>query len=160
MLTIQPATEYDIDGWMSLIEAVRDVFPGLESPEALLEHREAALSFIYSSCAVCAKKDGLLVGGLLYSRHPNVLCFLAVHPEYRRQHIAERMVSAMLAAMGDGEDVTVTTYREGVPEGTAARAFYRRQGFTESRLTEEFGSPVQEFILNRHDAGCITDEIM
>ena len=70
------------------------------------------------------------------------------------------MVSAMLSTMGDGEDVTVTTYREGVPEGAAARAFYRRLGFTEGRLTEEFGSPVQEFILNRHDAGCISDQVM
>ena len=60
MFTIQLANEHDIDGWMSLIEAVRDVFPGLESPEALLEHRETALSFIRSSSAVCAKKDGLL----------------------------------------------------------------------------------------------------
>lgn len=43
----------------------------------------------------------------------------------------------------------MTTYREGVPEGIAARAFYRRLGFAEGRLTEEFGSPVQEFVLHR-----------
>ena len=47
------------------------------------------------------------------------------------------------------KDVTVSTYRAGVPEGRAARAFYKRLGFAEGRLTEEFGSPVQEFILRR-----------
>lgn len=37
----------------------------------------------------------------------------------------------------------------GVPEGVAARAFYKRIGFTEGKLTEEFGSTVQEFMLKR-----------
>ena len=30
-----------------------------------------------------------------------------------------------------------------------ARAFYKRLGFTEGKLTEEFGSPVQEFVFKR-----------
>lgn len=30
-----------------------------------------------------------------------------------------------------------------------ARAFYKKIGFTEGKLTEEFGSPVQEFVLKR-----------
>ena len=80
-----------------------------------------------------------------------MLCFLAVDTEYRRQHIAEKMVTYMLAWMDPQKDVVVTTYREGVPEGIAARAFYKRMGFVEGRLTEEFGSPVQEFVLVRPD---------
>lgn len=36
-----------------------------------------------------------------------------------------------------------------IPEGIAARAFYKQLGFIEGKLTEEFGSPVQEFILER-----------
>ena len=40
-----------------------------------------------------------------------------------------------------------TTYCEDVPEGRAARAFYRHMGFLEGRLTEEFGAVVQEFVL-------------
>ena len=59
------------------------------------------------------------------------------------------MVEYMLTFMEPGKDVVVTTYREGVPEGIAARAFYKRLGFVEGRLTEEFGSPAQEFILPR-----------
>ena len=53
----------------------------------------------------------------------------------------------MLTQMEDGKDITVTTYREGNPNGIAARAFYKRLGFSEGKLTEEFGSPVQEFVL-------------
>ena len=51
--------------------------------------------------------------------------------------------------MEEGRDITVTTYRAEDPNGAAARAFYKRLGFSEGRLTEEFGSPVQEFVLKR-----------
>ena len=78
-----------------------------------------------------------------------MLCFLAVDKAYRRQHIGESMAAYMLTLMDPETDIVVTTYREGVPEGAAARAFYERLGFVEGRLTEEFGSPVQEFILKR-----------
>ena len=81
-----------------------------------------------------------------------MLCFLAVDPTCRRQHMAERMVSLMLTHMDAGRDITVTTYRDGVAEGIAARAFYKKLGFVEGRLTEEFGSPVQEFVLKRQRA--------
>lgn len=81
-----------------------------------------------------------------------MLCFLAVDPACRRQHIAQKLVHFMLLRMEKGKDITVTTYREGDPNGAAARAFYKNLGFSEGRLTEEFGCPVQEFIL-KHPAG-------
>ena len=81
-----------------------------------------------------------------------MLCFLAVDPSCRRQHIAQKMVQFMLPLMEEGRDITVTTYRAEDPNGAAARAFYKRLGFSEGRLTEEFGSPVQEFVLKRSAA--------
>ena len=55
----------------------------------------------------------------------------------------------MLRHLDPKKDVVVTTYQEGDPEGVAARAFYKHLGFVEGKLTEEFGSPVQEFVLKR-----------
>ena len=78
-----------------------------------------------------------------------MLCFLAVDAAYRRQGAARRMVERMLPLMDGGRNVVVTTYREGAPEGAAARAFYARLGFAPGRLMEEFGSPVQEFVMKR-----------
>ena len=46
-------------------------------------------------------------------------------------------------------DITVTTFREDDPRGTAARAFYAHFGFEPGALGEEFGHPFQEFILRR-----------
>ena len=139
----------DIDGWMNLVNQVKDSFPGLETRETLEEHRRTVLDFMSRDAAICAKINGRVVGTLLFSRKDHMLCFLAVDRACRRQHIAEKMVAYMLTLMDPEKDVVVTTYREGAPEGAAARAFYKRLGFVEGRLTEEFGSPVQEFVLKR-----------
>lgn len=141
--------ECDIDNWMQLVNKVKENFPGLETKEALDEHRNTVLDFMNKQGAICAKDKDKIVGILLFAKEENMLCFLAVDGEYRRQHIGEQMVSYMLTYMDAKKEVVVTTYREGVPEGTAARAFYKRLGFAEGRLTEEFGSPVQEFVLKR-----------
>lgn len=147
---IKLGNESDIDSWMNLVKKVKDDFPGLETAEDLSEHRNTVLDFMSKDSAICARSQDKVIGALLFSKSDNMLCFLAVEPEYRRQHIAEKMVSYMLTFMVDsGSNVFVTTYRDGVPEGMAARAFYKRLGFTEGKLTEEFGSPVQEFILKR-----------
>lgn len=150
-MEIRLGKENDIESWMKLVAKVRDNFPGLETQAALGEHRNTVLDFISKDSAICAKDKDKTVGTLLFSKENNVLCFLAVDAEYRRQHIAEKMVSYMLTFMDSQKDVTVATYREGVPEGIAARAFYKRIGFTEGKLTEEFGSPVQEFVLKAVD---------
>ena len=148
-MTIALGTRQDIDSWMRLVETVRDSFPGLETREALDGHRRTVLEFMERGGAICAKEQAEMVGALLFSREHNMLCFLAVDAQHRRQHIAENMVSYMLTMMDSHSDISVTTYREGIPEGEAARAFYQRMGFTPGKLTEEFGSPVQEFVLKR-----------
>lgn len=148
-MEIKLATNCDIEHWLKLVDKVKQNFPGLETEQALEEHKNIVLDFINKQSAICAKKNGCIVGILLFSKENNMLCFLAVDPDNRRQHIAEKMVSYMLTLMDSTKDVVVTTYRDGVPEGMAARAFYKRLGFVAGKLTEEFGSPVQEFILKR-----------
>lgn len=148
-MTIELATERDIDRWMTLVEKVKKSFPGLDTAQALDEHRETVLTFMHSASAICAKEQESVVGALLFSSERNELCFLAVDPAYRRRHIAENMVALMLAKTDPNRDITVTTFCEGVPEGTAARAFYKKIGFAEGRRAQAFGSPVQEFVLKR-----------
>ena len=149
IMEIRLAKIMDIDGWMMLVNKVKNSFPGLETTEALNEHRTAALDFIRNNSAICTVTENRLVGSLLFSRDQNILCFLAVDPDYRRHHISEQMIDYMLGFMNPQGDGVVTTYREGVSEGIAASAFYKHLGFSEGKLKEEFGSPVQEFILKR-----------
>ncbi len=130
-----------------MVHQVKDSFPGLETQEAFDEHRNTVLGFMDQDSAICAKTDNKVVGILLFSKETNRICFLAVDAEYRRQHIAEEMFSYMLPFMDLKKEITVTTYRADVLEGIPARMFYKRMGFTEGKLTEEFGSSVQEFVL-------------
>ena len=148
-MEIRLGTECDINDWMCLVNKVKDTFPGLETKEALAEHQNTVLEFMSKQSAICAKINNQIVGTLLFSKENNTLCFLAVDDKYRRQHIAKKMVTYMLTFMDDQKDVVVSTYRKGVPEGVAARAFYKRLGFVEGKLTEAFGSPVQQFVLKR-----------
>ena len=146
-MEIRIANECDIDGWMNLVSKVRDSFPGLETKEALDGHKDAVLGFIRKESAICARIEDKIVGVLLFSIDNNMLCFLAVDPEYRRQHIAEKMVRFILPRMSAGKPITVTTYRDGVPEGVVARAFYQKLGFVPGQMTVEFRSKVQEFVM-------------
>lgn len=146
-MDIQLGKELDIERWMNLVDQVKESFPGLE----MAEHRRTVLEFMGRSEAICAKTGGTIVGALLFSKAENLLCFLAVDSRYRRQHIGETMVEFMLPLMDAGRDIVVTTYREAAPEGKAARAFYQKMGFVPGKLTEEFGSPVQEFVLKRRE---------
>lgn len=148
-MIVELGTKKDIDNWIRFVNKIKENFPGLESKEALVEHRKTVLQFMERESAICVKINNKIVGVLLFSKENNTLCFLAVDTAYRRQHIAKKMVSYMLTLMDSKKDIVVTTYRSGVPEGIAARAFYKKMGFVEGRLTEEFGSPVQEFVLKR-----------
>lgn len=144
MISIDYGAAGEIDRWMRLVQTVSAGFPGLETEEALAEHRQTVLEFMDRREAVCARENGELVGVLLFSGENNLLCFLAVDPACRRQHLAEKMVRFMLPHMNADRPVTVTTYRE----GAAARAFYQKLGFVPGKLTVEFGSEVQEFVLD------------
>ncbi len=148
-MKIELATRQDIDNWMALVDKVKGNFPGLETQEALDKHRNTVLEFMDNGCAICAKVDNKIIGALLFSKETNMLCFLAVDREYRRHHIAEKTFSYMLDLMDSEKDITVMTYRADVPEGLPARRFYKKMGFAEGKLIEEFGSPVQEFVLKR-----------
>ena len=128
-MEIRLAQAQDIDAWMSLVEQVRDVFPGLETTEATEEHRSTVLGFMKNSSAVCAAEADRIADILLFSRDPAELCFLAVDPGCWRQHIAQKLVSFMLTQIEDSRDISLITYQEGDPTGQAARAFYKHLGF-------------------------------
>ena len=119
-MEIRLGTVKDIDSWMRLVNKVKNIFPGLETKEAIEEHRNTVLEFI-------SREDSA----------------------YRRQHIAYELVQKMYNYMDPVKDITLETHPDGVPEGIAARKFYKSLGFIEGCIKEEFGSPVQEFVLIR-----------
>lgn len=147
MISLDYGSAKDIDSWMRLVRRVSGSFPGLETEDALTDHRQTVLDFMDRQEAICARENSKIIGVLLFSKENNMVCFLAVEPAYRRRHIAEKMFRFLLPQLNAEQPITVTTYREGVPEGIAARAFYQKLGFVPGKLTVEFGSEVQEFVM-------------
>ncbi len=139
----------DIEAWMNLVNRVRDLFPGMETEEAMTEHRETVLDFMQNHTAICAKEQERILGVLLFSREYNMICFMATDPDYRRQGIAGAMYERMLSEADPLKRIVVTTYRDKDPKGIAARAFYQSKGFIKGSLIEEFGYPSQILILPR-----------
>lgn len=145
-MTIRTAKKEDIDSWMKLVIVEKENFPGLETVEALDEHRKIALDLMEQSSAICAEEKGVLCGALLFSREENELCFLLVASAFRRRHIAEQLLQSAFSLMDSKRNITVTTYRSEDKRGTAARALYQNMGFCPDVLLEEFGAPVQRFV--------------
>ena len=139
----------DISQWMNLVRLVSREFPGLETERDLNEHRQTVLRFIEKRQALCVKTDGRIQGVLLFSRNRNMICCLAVSPESRRKGIASKLLETALGELDRKRDITVSTFREDDGKGAAPRSLYRKFGFIEDELTEEFGYPNQVFILRR-----------
>ena len=146
-MEVEYGTLRDIESWMELIQQVRWNFPGLETQEALEDHRQTVLRFMGEQRALCVKDSDKVIGVLLLSRKYNMICCLAVAPEHRRNGIASALMEKALSELDRSKDITVTTFRENDEKGIAPRALYKRFGFTEGKLLVEFGYPVQEFVL-------------
>ena len=146
-MQIAYGTPADIAEWMALVERVSPVFPGLETPQRIEEHRQTVLKFMSRGEALCAKCEGSIAGVLLFSKKHNMICCLAVSPDHRRMGIASAMLTEALGKLDRSREITVSTFCEDDPMGIAPRALYRKFGFVEDELLIEFGYPNQNFIL-------------
>lgn len=146
-MTVEYGTKEDISSWMKLVRSVRWNFPGLETEEALKEHKNTVLHFMSERRALCVKEENAVVGVLLFSEKHNMICCLAVAPDFRRRGIASALLSKAIERLDRTRDISVSTFRENDPKGIAPRRLYQSFGFTEGELIEEFGYPNQRFVL-------------
>ncbi len=142
------ATMGDLDSWMNLIDIVSWNFPGLGTQEEVYRYRDTVIKNINRKSAICAKDGNIVVGFLLFSTKYNMLCHMAVHPEYRRMKIAFSMIELMLKNLDRNSDIVVTTFREDDEKGVAPRALYKRVGFEEAELCFDQDYPEQKFIMS------------
>lgn len=141
----------DIDAWMALVEEVRWNFPGLETREALDDHRATVLRFMDKRQAICVREADAIAGVMLFSRGHNMICCLAVSPGHRRRGVASMLMDEALRNLDRTREICVTTFRADDEKGPAPRALYEKYGFTADALIEEMGYPSQRYVL--HPAG-------
>lgn len=145
---VEYGIQQDIDLWMALVEEVRWNFPGLETQEKLNEHRATVLKFIDKRQAICVKEGNVIAGVMLFSRGHNMICYLAVSPEYRRRGVASILMDEVLTNLDRTKEISVSTFRADDEKGTAPRALYEKYGFVADELIEEFDYPNQKYILH------------
>lgn len=149
-IEIKYASMEQLASWMNLVEIVRWNFPGLETQVFLNEYKDTVIKHINKKSAICAMEGNIVVGMLLFSRKYNMLCCMAVHPEYRRKHIATKMIALMLENLDRDKDIVVDTFRQHDPKGNGPRALYKKLGFVEGELTMNFNYPNQRFVLKKN----------
>ena len=137
----------DIDEWMDLVTRVRWNFPGLETQEKLDEHRATVLKFMNKQQAICVKDADTIAGVMLFSRGHNMICCLAVSPEYRRRGAATLLMDEALRNLDHNKEIVVSTFRADDEKGPAPRALYEKYGFIEEALIEELNYPNQRYVL-------------
>lgn len=141
----------DIEKWMRLVTQVRWNFPGLETQEKLNEHRATVLKFMGKRQAICVKEENEIAGVMLFSRGHNMICCLAVAPEYRRHGVASMLMDEALNNLDRTKEISVSTFRADDKKGSAPRALYEKYGFNADVLIEELNYPNQKYVL--HPAG-------
>lgn len=137
----------DLEQWMNLVKRVSWNFPGLETEESIEEHSGTVLRFMNKKQALYIKRDNETAGVILFSRNRNMICFLAVAPEYRQHGMGAALLEKALSGLDRSKDISVSTFRENDEKGIAPRALYKKFGFKEAELIKEFGYPNQKFVL-------------
>lgn len=141
------AVPEDIDAWMRLVERVRGNFPGLETEEGMADYRSTVLRFTKKRQGICVKEDGEIKGVMLFSRGRNMICCLAVSPDYRRRGAASALMDEALKQLDRTREITVSTFRAEDEKGLAPRALYEKYGFVPEALIMEMGYPNQKYVL-------------
>lgn len=136
---------------MSLVTRVRWNFPGLETQKRLDEHKTTVLRFMGKRQAICVKEENEIIGVMLFSRGHNMICCLAVSPDYRRRGVATMLMDETLRNLDRTKEISVSTFRADDEKGPAPRALYEKYGFVEDALIEEMDYPNQKYVL--HPAG-------
>ena len=98
-----------------------------------------------------------MAGLAVFSGQNRELTFLAVRPEFRKQGIGKRLIERGISCFPRGEEISVITFREGDPEGTAARRCYLSCGFVDGEDLTVFDYPCRRMRLKVGE-GCAEKE--
>ena len=126
--------------------------------EKLNEHRATVLKFMDKRQAICIKDENEIAGVMLFSRGHNMICYLAVSPEYRRRGVASILMDEVLTNLDRTKEISVSTFRADDEKGTAPRALYEKYHLSPDDDYPEFkyyeGLPyLNDFYLEVHYEG-------
>ncbi len=138
------AQKSDIPMWMDLMRLAIDGYPVMNEDDYVNE----ITRYIEEKHALVLKDGDILVGAMAYSDNPGCIEFLGIHPQYRKQNIQKLFLEVLLETYLPGQEISMTTYREGDKADTGHRELLKKLGFAERELLIEYGYPTQRFVLS------------
>ena len=141
------ASVEDIPAWMDLMRLVIDGYPVMDEADYLNEITKA----IEEKRALILKEDNILIGSMTFSRKSGSIDFLGIHPQYRYKEIQKLFLEVLLETYLPGQEISMTTYREGDKADTGYRDLLKKLGFAERELLIEYGYPTQKFVFDPSD---------
>ena len=137
----------DIPAWMDLMRLVIDGYPVMDETDYLNELTKA----IEEKRALILKEGDTLIGAMIFSKSAGSIEFLGIHPQYRNQELQRLFLEVLLEKYLPGQEISMTTYREGDKADTGHRDLLKSLGFAERELLIEYGYPTQRFVFSPCD---------
>ena len=136
------ADKGDIPAWMNLMRLVIDGYPVMDETDYL----NAITKAIEEKRALILKAGDVLTGAMAFSRNSGSIDFLGIHPQYRNQELQNLFLEVLLEKYLPGQEISMTTYRDGDKADTGHRELLKELGFAERELLVEYGYPTQRFV--------------
>lgn len=137
------AKKADVPAWIDLMRLVIDGYPVMNEADYI----NAITKSIDEKRALVLKDGRILVGAMAFSWQYGCIDFLGINPQYSRQGIQKLFLDALMEIYLPGQEISMTTYREGDKADTGHRDLLKQLGFAERELLIEFGYPTQRFVL-------------
>jgi diadenosine tetraphosphate (Ap4A) HIT family hydrolase/predicted GNAT family acetyltransferase len=81
------------------------------------------------------------MGFICFSRTENSVTWFAVSEKYRGKGAGDRLLKTALRQLDTNKNISVNTFSADYPQGAAARALYKKHGFTEEKPFIHDGLP-------------------
>lgn len=143
------ATISDIPLWLNLVHLIIDGYPNLKENEYL----EYLKKSIYENRAFILKDKNIAIAVMAINYDSKCIDFFGVHPLYRKCKIPRLFLDKVMNEFLKGEEISITTFREGDKADTGYRKIYKELGFAEAELLIEFGYPTQRLVLTPSTGG-------
>lgn len=140
---IRLAKTTDIPAWLILMGLVIDGYPVMNEADYL---NKLKVSIDEKRALVLTDKEAL-AGAMVFDYDPGSIEFWGIHPQYRNRGIQKLFLDVLLERYLPGQEISITTYREGDKADTGHRDTLKELGFAERELLVEFGYPTQRFML-------------
>ena len=145
-MLIRWVNESDLPAWNTIATEVSQIFQHPSDMGTDLEFLSYSRSKVskYEALTAVDYMSGKNMGFIGFSRINNRISWFAVSEQYREKGAGERLLKTALRQLDTNKNITVCTFREDYPQGTAARSLYKKYGFSEEKFIEHNGQPRSE----------------